>query len=467
MTRRLVLSYVSITLFVLVVLEVPLAVVFARKERADLVAGVRQDALVVALLAEEHLEGDAVVDLQEIVDRYERDAGGRVVIVDARGSAIADSDPFEPDARAFSSRPEVARALQGEVATGWRHSNTLDSDLLYVAVPVATGDVVHGAVRITFPASVVDARIRRAWAVLAAVAATVLLVVLVASVALARSISRPLRALETAASGLGERALAARVPTDNGPPEVRRLGATFNAMATRIERLIGAQQSFVADASHQLRTPLAALRLRLENIAARTRSAPQAGDVEAALTEVQRLSRLVDGLLLLARGEGGAPSPAPVHLAGIVAGRQAAWSALAEERGVSIEAAVPDDLEALTSADRLDQVLDNLIANALEVAPSGSVVRVVGAAIDGAAELHVIDNGPGLSTDERQRAFDRFWRARTARPGEGSGLGLAIVRQLVAADDGEVSLDEAAGGGLDVRIALRRPDGTHRVPGPD
>ena len=133
-------------------------------------------------------------------------------------------------------------------------------------MPVASGGVVHGAVRITYPTTEVDRRVTSNWLLLAAVAAVVLAAATLASFLIARSVSRPLRTLQHTASTLADGQLSARAGVDAGPPEVRAVAATFNTMAARLEQLVASQQAFAADASHQLRTPLTALRLRLENL---------------------------------------------------------------------------------------------------------------------------------------------------------------------------------------------------------
>ncbi len=235
------------------------------------------------------------------------------MVVDRQGVSVVDSGAAVP--RDFATRPEIAAALRGKVATGVRYSRTLHTNLLYVAVPVASGGVVHGAVRITYPTSAVDARVTRYWLMLAAIAGLVLALAAVVGLVLARSVTRPLHALEQAAGEAGGGDLVG-ARARGGPPEVRSLAASFNEMVRRLEELVGAQEVFVADASHQLRTPLTALRLRLEN-----------GDVAGALPEVERLSRLVDGLLALARAEA-APAEI-VELAAAVADRLDAFAPLA------------------------------------------------------------------------------------------------------------------------------------------
>ncbi|MDQ3756905.1 MAG: ATP-binding protein [Actinomycetota bacterium] len=456
MTRRLLLGYLSVTAFMLVILEVPLGATFARFERSSLIAAVRHDASTLALFAEEPLEEGRPAQLQEVVRRYQAQTEGRAVIVDAQGSLVADSDPFEPGPRDFSSRPEVAAALQGRESHGFRRSDSLGTELLYVAVPVSSGGELRGAVRVTYPASYVRERIVRTWFVLAGVGLIVLAFVALLSMRVARSVTEPVRRLERAASALGEGTLSARAPMPRGPDELRVLTREFNDTAAKLERLVDAQRAFVADASHQLRTPLAALRLRLEILEGEVPDRAKE-DIEGALAEVHRLSRLVNGLLELARAEHRAAAPGAIDVGVVVEDRVVAWGPLAEERGVSLVADVPEEMVALATAGSLEQVLDNLVANALDVSSAGSTVVVrVGAATDGWVEVHVVDQGPGMPPERRATAFDRFWQAPDGQKGIGGfGIGLAIVRQLVVSDGGHVQLLEAPGGGLDVLVRLR------------
>jgi signal transduction histidine kinase len=459
--RRLLVSYLTITVVVLLVLEIPLGISFARSERRHLEDGIRHDAFALSVRSEEALEHPSAAErtrVQALAERYTRTSGGRVVLVDVDGALVADSDP-PPELgsdreRSFASRPEFERALHGEEVTGSRHSDTLDQDLLYVAVPVASSDRVLGALRVTYPLSFVQDRVRRNWLLLAAIAAVVLAVVYVISLWLARSVTKPLSDLARATARLGTGDLDSRVDVPSGPPEIRALAVEFNTMAAQIDELVGAQQAFVADASHQLRTPLAALRLRLENLEDEM-SDEAADDVQGARAEVDRLSRLVDGLLTLARAERAGSAPADLDVGEIVRGRCEAWSAFAAEHEVQIEQHVPSGTKARATPGRIEQVLDNVLNNALEVAPARSAVLVTTRVVRGFVEVRVIDAGPGLGEEQRRRAFDRFWRG-SAPAGEGGfGLGLAIVRQLVVADGGEVELARASTGGLEVVLRWR------------
>ena len=168
---------------------------------------------------------------------------------------------------------------------------------------------------------------------------------------------------------------------------------------------------------------------------------------------------------MLARAEQAPVVTSNVSVRDVIDGRIDAWTAVAEERGVLLESDV-EDHEVRSVPGRLEQVLDNLLSNALDVAPSGTTVSLDAVGEGAQVRIEVRDHGPGMTAEQRARAFDRFWRAgpRTHQNGAGNGtgngsgsgfgLGLAIVHRLVRADGGDVSLDDVAGGGLAVVVRL-------------
>lgn len=454
MTRRLVLSYLSLTVVVLAMLEVPLGFVNARSEQARLSAKVERDAVTIASLAESTVEGDAatanLAALRGLARRYAADTGGRVVITGRRGLALVDSAAGGQGAGTFASRPEFRAALRGDVATGVRPSHTLGYDLLYVAVPIASGGVVHGAVRVTYPTSELDRRVRNYWLALVGIAGIALVAATLLGLSFARWIRRPLAGLETAAAAAGAGDLSARAPVPDAPPELRELALEFNDMVARLDGLVAAQRDFVADASHELRTPLTALRLRLENLERHVGDGGGAS-LAAAVAEVERLSGLVDALLALARADAGVAPAEIVDLTAAVRARVEAWQATAAGRVLlRLDAGPP--LVARAGGLRVAQILDNLLANALRAAPEGSTVTAIVRRSGPLAEVLVRDEGAGMSAEQKARAFDRFWRAGSG--GGGSGLGLAIVRRLVEVDGGTIELRDAPGGGLEAVVRL-------------
>lgn len=458
MRLRLLGAFLLLTLFVLVALEVPLAVNYRDRQLAELRNGLERDAFVLASYVQNKLEQPDTTELDTIAFNYSVETEGRVVIIARTGEVLADTDPLRDGIRNFSTRPEIAAALDQKVASGTRYSQSLGTDLVYVAVPVSIGNDVVGAVRLSYSTQQVDERVRQYWLLLALAGAITLLVASGLGIMLARWVTRPLGDLNDAAREIGGGDLEARADTGHGPPEVRALASSFNLTAERLGDLLVAQEQFVADASHQLRTPLTALRLRLEMIESEVEG-PVVEDIEAAHSEVLRMSRLVDGLLALARAERmQAPPPPTISIGPVIDERLSIWEHIARERSVTL-IAMPTALRAQADPDRLGQILDNFIANALEVAPVGSSLMIRASleqqGSDRFVAVHVVDQGPGLTEEQRLHAFDRFWRAGGGRSElGGSGLGLAIVSKLAEADRGRAELRAAPGGGLDAVILI-------------
>jgi len=247
---------------------------------------------------------------------------------------------------------------------------------------------------------------------------------------------------------------AAPVADDSGPPELRRLSVSFDRMAETVTGALAAQRAFVADASHQLRNPLTALRLRLSNIAGHV-DTTATDDHVAALEEAERLSTLLDGLLALARTERAAPL-ADVDVDAAVEDRVEAWRPLAEHTGLCLRREGTPGLAVAAPVGAIETVLDAVLDNAVKFSRDGGSVTVHTAARDGAVEISVRDTGPGLGSDELDRATDRFWRSPTQSNVEGSGLGLAIAARTLELAGGTLCLERPEGGGL--RVVARLPE---------
>lgn len=465
---RLALLLVLFTAGVLLVQDVPLARHLRTVERDRIVTALERDAFTFAGLASDSLQdgGDAarsdvddLAELQERIGGYAAESGARVVVVGADGAAVATSDGQDVG-QDFRNREEVTAALGGRTAAGERRSESLGESLLYVAVPVRSGTTVLGAVRLTYPAGeveqAVDERVRGLFvAALVTLACAAFVGFLLATV-----LTRRLRRLERTAEQLAAGDLGARAE-DESTAEMHALAQSFNTMAERVEQLVDAQRGFAADASHQLRTPLTALRLRLDRTAELVADEPDAAleSLEAAQYEAARLQRLVDGLLTLARAErGDASQIVAIDVAAVVRERAEAWGPLAEERDCAVVLGVGGDADgtllALAVPGAVEQIVDNYVDNALEVAPPGSDVRIDVRRTGGFIEVRVSDSGSGMDPESRERAFDRYWRGGDSAPG-GSGLGLAIARTLADASGGEVALLEREGGGVVARLTLR------------
>jgi signal transduction histidine kinase len=459
MRNRLLIVLVGVVALVLAVHDIPLAAHLERVEHDRLVTQLERDAFVIAGRAEEALEGGTAAqepELSAMVSQYSVEESVRVAVVDAAGIGVVGSDA-NVLGQDFTNRLEFDVALGGAPTKGERFSTTLGEELFFVAVPVLSGNEVVGAVRLSAPERVVSDRANSRVRGLLAVALISLLIAVAVAWLLAKSITRPITRLRGATDQLAAGDLDARADERDGPPEIRALAGSFNSMAGRLGQLVDRQRAFAGTASHQLRTPLTALKLRLEQLAVQVDGDHDAvHTVDSALFETERLHRMIEGLLALSRAEDAALGPVDVDLTSVARDRVEQWIPLADERSVEIVVDVPDGVRVLAVAGAVEQIIDNLVDNALEVSPAGSTLELVVKAGTHFVELHVVDEGPGLSADDRAQAFDRFWRGEQAGPG-GSGLGLAIVHQLVAAGDGTVELHRSPSGGIDAIVRFRAP----------
>jgi signal transduction histidine kinase len=457
MRLRLIAVLVGVVVLVLAVQDIPLIGHLRTVERDRVVTRLERDAFILGGRAEEALESataDSDTVLAGIVERYQVEEQVSVVIIDSSGAAALGPD-FDPG-EDFTNRPEIVAALTGRPATGERESATLGGRLFYVAVPVLSGDTVVGAVRITTPAAAVDAAVAERVRALLLVLAISLVIAVFAAWVLAWTVTRPLARLTASTGRLAGGDLDTRADERDGPPEIRGLARAFNSMAGQLGELVERQRQFAGTASHQLRTPLTALRVRLESLADGLEG-EQSAHAEAAIAETDRLRRMIEGLLILSRVDDTVVPPAVVDLAAAVRERAEYWEPLAAESSVRIEvvgAGSPVMVSAVPGA--VEQIVDNLVDNALDVSPSGGELCLEVRSVVDVVELHVVDDGPGLGPEERRAAFERFWRGERATAG-GSGLGLAIVRQLANAGGGSAELLPAATGGIDAVVRFIRP----------
>jgi signal transduction histidine kinase len=454
---RLVLAAAYLLGVVVVVLEFPLAITLQKRADFEFQSNVLSTAaLVSSRISDEVFRagGDPSgvpnppATLTNSVTRSARFvAGARIVVVDAAGRVLVDSDAEAPVGTLYATgeRPEFGIVLRGgdRVSAIHRFSETRDRELLLVTVPVLHNGRVVGAVRVSEPTAEIDSRVRRAWIGLGLIGLGVIAVGLALAWFLATTVARPVRRLDEAAARLGDGDLDARAE-ETGPKEMATLAHSFNQMAAALAANISAQRDFVANASHQLRTPLTGLRLRLETI--EQEGGPAGEQAAKAEAELDRLSDLVDDLMQLVRASSVESTGGPVDLQAVAHQAVDRWTAPAREWGqeVRLAEAVPARVWADTTD--ISHVIDNLIENAIRYCPPGARIDLRVAERDGRASLIVADDGPGIPADDRPRIFERFYRGSNGkRRGPGTGLGLAIVAELVHRWGGTISLTEREG----------------------
>jgi signal transduction histidine kinase len=420
------------------------------------------DTVYVASLVQRPLTEATGADLDALLDRYRQVYGVSLHVVTADGTPFAPSNPLDPlDA---AGRERLDAALAGRRSQSPMLQMPWDERPLVIAEPVLVDGEVRGAVVTVSPTAALHERQLETWALIAAAVLLALALGVLVSLPVVRWILHPVRRLDEGTGRVASAVLAGGaaepVADDSGPPELRRLSVSFDRMAETVTGALAAQRAFVADASHQLRNPLTALRLRLSNLQGHVDGAAT-DDHGAALEEAERLSTLLDQLLALARTERSAPL-ADVDVDAAVSDRMEAWRPLAEHTGLRLERDGQPGLTVAAPVGAVETVLDAVLDNAVKFSSPGDTITVHTVRNDDRVEIAVRDTGPGLGPDELERATDRFWRSPSQSNVDGSGLGLAIAARTVELAGGSLHLETPEGGGLRVvaRLTAAGQDGT-------
>jgi len=442
---RLVLAAAYLLTAVVLALEIPLALSVESRARSEFESAVLGRAAVLAAQVSDLVVAGSSNRVGQLA-RSERTGSERIVVTGRTGRVVSDTASLARRGTPYATaaRPELRVALfRGQIDTRRRFSDSLGGELLLVTVPVVDHQRVVGAVRVSTPTTAIRDRVHESWLRLALIGIGVILVGLALAWLLAGTVSRRVERLAAAAGRVGAGDLSEHVP-EEGPRELRSLAASFNRMTRALAANLAAQRDFVANASHQLRTPLTGLRLRLESIES---EGGFAGEQAArAEVELDRLNALVDDLLALERAGSAETTGKDVDLSDVARDAVERWAAPAAEAGRSLR--LDGDRSAPIVGDPTDlaHVVDNLIENALRYSPPGSSVTVATAAENGRAALVVSDDGPGVPEADRSRIFERFYRGANGRQAHpGTGLGLAIVAEMVARWGGGVELLDGPG----------------------
>ncbi|MBL8473628.1 MAG: sensor histidine kinase N-terminal domain-containing protein [Rhodocyclaceae bacterium] len=348
--------------------------------------------------------------------------------------------------RLYLSRPHSV--LPNRAQLGWSTVDTGAATWRVFAMQ-ASGQVIQ----VAQPMAVREALAARA--ALHAVAPYILLLPLVGGVVWV-IVGRGLAPLARLARAVEAKSPAALVPLAerDAPQEALPLVRALNDLLLRLGAAMDAQRAFIADAAHELRTPLAALQLQAQLLARAADPAQRAEALSELQQGLQRVAHLVQQLLTLAREEPQAPQRTfePVDLGALAGGAVAELLALAEARGIDLGvAAAAQDALVAGDADALRTLAGCLIDNAVRYTPAGGRVDVSVGRDAAAVWLMVQDSGPGIAPHERERVFDRFYRGADAGAG-GSGLGLAIARAIAERHGARIKLGDAPGGGLELRV---------------
>lgn len=447
MLRRLLVILVPFAVVLVMAVLLPLGTMIAQQYTQDSYVDRTGDAGRFASLAQSALEAERLTALDQELERYHDLYETPVIVVAPDGGIITGSQDTDRLADLLDSLPvdgQIRTALAGERPqppnTVWPWTD----DPLVVVEPVGRDSEVAGAVVLVSPTDRLGSEVLDAWTWTAVGALVPLALLVAAALPLSRWVLRPIRRLDEATEAVSSGDLEVSVDAERGPPELRDLTYSFNTMVSVVRGALERQRAFVSEASHQLRNPLASLRLAVENLAPHLRTEDAREAHAIAVDEATVMHRMLDSLLAATRLESITGSE-PVDVPEVLSTRVDRWRALGDSRGIEVETDVPDGLRVLAPAGGLGSILDELVSNATRL--SGGTRIVVRAREDDPARLWVLDDGQGLPEDEREPALHRFWRSTRHQNTEGTGLGLAIVADLVRDSGGRLSLTDGVGEG--------------------
>ena len=369
---RLLLAIGYVLLIAVVAFVVPLALNTSNRVDSEVRAQATAQADLLSVAAAEELpEGADAID--PLVDVAAKAVRGRVIVVDEQGLLISDSAGVKPGAD-YSSRPEIQSALAGQSFQGERESTTLDMDLTATSAPMIADGKVVGAVRITQSTEAESEAVLDSVGGLALIAVVVLAIGLIAAVIVARELTAPLKAMTESAERIAAGDLSERVPP-TGSSEQRTLARAFNLMTGKLEEALQSQRQFVADASHQLRTPITGLRLRLEEareaLAGERDPAPADAvvEIDAATAEVDRLSDVVTEMLTLSKIGEHRGAPEDLNTGDLVSTAARRWSAEAGAASIRLTRSLSNPGVVSCAGADAERALDALIENAIRTRP--------------------------------------------------------------------------------------------------
>ena len=473
------------------------------------------EALIVANALHDPLEkwrkGEVVEgrSLDALVHSYAQSVGVRVTLVDPSLQVMISSDKAVP-IHTEEEHPEIAAARKGWEQHDIRWDEWHNEERLFVAAPImeVKGEQrkLEGFAQLSVSMAPLYTEMRRTWVSLVAAGAVVLVATALVSLLLARQVAGPIQNLTAVTEAVAGGNLDQRV-SPTGPDEIERLSRAFNLMAEQVQEMLARQQAFVANAAHELRSPLAGLQLRIEMLQRHGQEKPELAEryLRQMEHEIEHLRRLVDHLLLLSRLDEGQKMPrSQLDLAPILYELADEMGPLARAAGLDLQVDVPPHLPAVAAnVDPMRMVMRNLLDNAIKYTPAGGriVLRATAEGLqpgdqlmwhhqhdDGAEKLsssfvvgrsshdtekpavliQVADTGPGIAAEHLPHIFDRFYRVSATRSHSqgGAGLGLSLVRSIVEAHGGQVEIHSEPGQGSTFTLRLPMADNGARNQAP-
>lgn len=404
----------------------------------------------------------------QLIQRLGTSSGSRITVIAIDGKVLTDSEALPASLENHLHRPEIEQALAEPFGFATRHSDSINQDMYYFAKSIKRDGRLLGFVRVSLSTANVDRELATLQLTIIGIAALGVIVALALGWSLARRVTIPLSEMVRVAEALRNGHYEAKV-TPVGSDEIGRLGDTLNRLGTELtskindlQRLENVRRDFVANVSHEIKTPLTSIKGYVETLLGGALNDP-ANNIrflEKIDRNAQRLTALVQDLLSLAKIEASEDTfrPTPVEWNAIIASVVARHEDAIQQKNLKIKINTPAQiLSVMGEREAMTQVLDNLLTNAVKYTTDGGRITVSLFAKSGFAKLVVEDTGIGIPSEHLDRIFERFYRVDKARSRDlgGTGLGLSIVKHLVSAMHGDVGVESELGVGSKFTVRLR------------
>jgi two-component system, OmpR family, phosphate regulon sensor histidine kinase PhoR len=396
---------------------------------------------------------------QQRIIQMTGDVNTRVTVISKDGAVLADTNQNPANMDNHLSRPEIQQALDEGLGITSRYSKTLSKPMRYLALPISDSNTLLGYVRVALPLSLIDQRLNRLRNVVIVAALLTSIIALFLGFWITRNFTQPLRQMTNMAQGVTEGDYQQHLEIDSRD-ELGDLANALNKMASTLGKVEIIRRDFVANASHELKTPLTAIRGFTETMIddVNMDELTRRNFLEKIRDQTLRLSEVASDLLSLSRIESNdSGSYRQVNLRKIIENCCAALQIASTEKKLILKVSNSDE-KIIVSADEnaISQLIDNLVNNAIKYTPHGGCISVSLSATEKQAIIEIEDNGIGIDQSEQQRIFERFYRVDKSHSqlSGGTGLGLSIVKHITVKHEGQVSVVSSLGSGSVFRVSL-------------
>lgn len=402
----------------------------------------------------EHLHRSDLNKLQRICKSLSASSVTRITVISTSGRVLCDSEENPDEMDNHATRDEISKALAGTTGNTVRYSATLGIDMMYAAIPLTRGNKPAGVLRTAVPLTSINEALIGAYVKIAIGGIIATFIAAGLGLLISRRISRPLVELKKGAMRFSKGDFSKRLPISNSA-EIGMLAETLNHMASQLEKFETVRRDFVANVSHELKTPITSIKGFVETLIDGNTEGPEETEhfLEITLKQVDRLSAIIEDLLSLSRIEQDSENAGiPLENAlieNIAAAAVQSCLRKAKAKHVRINEFYQEKIAAKVNPLLLEQAMVNLIDNAIKYSDEGKIISVRAIQIEGEVVISIHDQGFGIDSSHLSRIFERFYRVDKARSRKhgGTGLGLAIVKHIAVAHGGQVSVESAPGQG--------------------